>query len=262
MRLIFPCAEVLKTAQVLEVDLPSIFASCPPALRVRSGVEKHAVGVAPQFGDHMQIEVGDFINIFLLRIVAIYTMIGDARRQAMPMRPQLLRVEVDPRVFRLALGGFLSRWRLRDGQRESAPACDIDYSERGNLQSSFGTTRTAVEEVPETERLLATLRDEGRVMRGDQCRARVKRRPQYALMKVRPVKRLPKLPCDGAFRVVAVATEVAEVDATAQHKDRDKQRGKELPLGLTEAGHLVQEVVDYCHKPFTGSSGSGIHNHI
>jgi hypothetical protein len=31
---------------------------------------------------------------------------------------------------------------------------------------------------------------------------------------------------------------------------------------LTEAGHLVQEVVDYCHKPFTGSSGSGIHNHI
>ena len=99
-------------------------------------------------------------------------------------------------------------------------------------------------------------------MRGDQFRVWVKSRPQYTLMKCGPVKRLPKLPCDGAFRVVAVATEVAEVDATAQHKDRDKQRGKELPLGLTEAGHLVQEVVDYCHKPFTGSSGSGIHNHI
>src|SRR4029450_7222822 len=160
IRLIFPCAEVLKTAQVLEVDLPSIFASCPPALRVRAGVEKHAVGVAPQFGDHMQIEVGDFINIFLLRIVAIYTMRGDARRQAMPMRPQVLRVQAPPRLFRLALGGFLPRWRLRDGQRESAPGCDIAYSERGNLQSSFGTARSSVEEVPETERLLATLRDE------------------------------------------------------------------------------------------------------
>src|SRR2546425_10231555 len=36
-----------------------------------------------------------------------------------------------------------------------------------------------------------------------------------ALMKVRPVKRLPTLPCDGAFQVVAGATQVAEVDATA-----------------------------------------------
>src|SRR4029450_13230539 len=131
MRLIFPCAEVLKTAQVLEVDLPSIFASCPPALRVRSGVEKHAAGVAPQFGDPMQTEGGSFINIFLLRIVAVYTMISDARRQAMPMCTQLLRVEVDPRVFRLALCGFLSRGRLRDGPRESGPACDLDYRERG-----------------------------------------------------------------------------------------------------------------------------------
>jgi hypothetical protein len=29
-------------------------------------------------------------------------------------------------------------------------------------------------------------------------------------------------------------------------------------LGLTEPGHLLQEVVDKCHKPFTSSSGSGI----
>src|SRR5215218_9849909 len=228
MRLIFACAEVLEMAQVLEVDLPSIFAPCPTALRVQSGVEKHAVGVAPQFGDGVQIEVNDFITIFLLRIVAIYTMIGEARRQAMPMRTQLLPIEVDPGFFRLGLCGVLSRRRLRNGKRESASACDIDHRERGHLQAPFGTARTAVEEVPETERLLATLREEGRVMRGDQFRARVKRRPQYALMKVRPVKRLPKLPCEGAFRVVAVATEGAEVDATAQHKDRDKQRGKEL----------------------------------
>ena len=65
-------------------------------------------------------------------------------------------------------------------------------------------------------------------MRGDQFRAWVKRPHEDTLMKVGPVKRLPKLPCDGAFRVVAVATQVAEVDATAQHKDCDKQRRKEL----------------------------------
>src|SRR5688572_4902498 len=188
MRLIFSCAEVLETAQVLEVDLPSIFAPCPTALRVRSGVEKPAVGVAPQFGDGVQIEADDFINIFLLRIVAIHAMIGDARRQAMPMRTQLLRVEVDPGFFWLSLGSFLSRRRLRDGECESAPTCDIHHSERGNLQPTFGTTRTAVEEVPETERLLATLWDEGCVVRRDQFRARVERRHQHALMKVWPVK--------------------------------------------------------------------------
>ncbi len=165
MRLICSCAEILEAAQVLEVDLPVIFAPCPTALRVRTGVEKHAVGVAPQFGDRMQLEADDFINIFLLRIVAIYTMIGDARRQAMPMLTQLLRVEVDPSFLRFVLCRFLSRWRLHDGERQSAPACDIDHSERGNLQSTFSTARTAVEEVPEPERLLATLRDEGRVMR-------------------------------------------------------------------------------------------------
>src|SRR4029453_2228140 len=258
MRLIFSCAEVLETAQVLEVDLPSIFAPCPTALRVRSRVEKAAVSVAPQFGDRMQIEADDFIKIFLLRIVAIHAMIGDARRQAMPMRAQLLLVEVDPSFVLLGLRSVLPRRRLRGGERKSAPACDIDHGERGNLQPTFGTARTAVEEVPETKRLLATLRDEGRVMRRDQFRARVERRHQHALMKVWPVKRLPKLPCHGAFRVVAVATQVAEVDATTQHKDRDEQRGKELPLWLTEPGHVGQDVVDNCHKPFTGSSGSGI----
>src|SRR5437762_2096362 len=140
MRRIFAWAEVLETAQVLEVDLPSIFAPCPTALRVRSGVEKQAVGVAPQFGDRMQIEADDCINIFLLRIVAIYTMIGDAWWQAMPMRTQLLQVEVDPGLFLPGLRGVLSWRRLRDGQGESAPACDIDHGERGNLQPAFGTT--------------------------------------------------------------------------------------------------------------------------
>ena len=77
-------------------------------------------------------------------------------------------------------------------------------------------------------------------------------------MKVRPVKRLPELPRDGSFSIVAGATQVAEVDATAQHKDRDKQRGKKLPLWLTEPGYLLQDVVNNCPKPLTGSSGSGI----
>src|SRR5262245_65408520 len=72
MRLIFACAEVLETAQVLEVDLPSIFAPCPAALRVQSGVEKQAVGVVPQFGDGVQIEAIEFIMVFLLRVVGIW----------------------------------------------------------------------------------------------------------------------------------------------------------------------------------------------
>src|SRR4030095_12316919 len=215
MRLIFSCAEVLEPAQVLEVDLPSIFAPCPTALRVRSGVEKQAVGIAPQFGDGVQIEADDFINIFLLRIVAVYTVIFDARRPAMPMRMQLLLIERDQGRFLRRLRGLLARWRLRDGQGKSAPACDIHHRERGYLQPEFGTTRPAVEKVPEPERLLATLGEKGRVMRRDQFRTRVECRHQHMLMKVWPVKRRPKLPCDSAFRVVAVATQVTEVDATA-----------------------------------------------
>jgi hypothetical protein len=31
---------------------------------------------------------------------------------------------------------------------------------------------------------------------------------------------------------------------------------------LTEPGPLLQDVVDKCQKPCTGSSGSGMHNHI
>src|SRR5215831_21425138 len=148
----------------------------------------------------------------------------------MPMRTQLLRVEVDPGVFRLRLCGCLSRRRLRTGESESAPACDIHHRKCGNLQSTLGTARTAVEEVPESERLLATLGDERRIVRRDQFRTWVECRHQHMLMKVGPVKRRPKLPCDSAFRVVAVATQVTEVDATASHKDGDEQRGQELPL--------------------------------
>ena len=72
MRFIFPCSEILETAQGLEVDLPVILALCPASLGVRTGVGKPAVGVAPQLGDRVQIEADDFINIFLLRIDLLY----------------------------------------------------------------------------------------------------------------------------------------------------------------------------------------------
>jgi hypothetical protein len=170
----------------------------------------------------------------------------------MPLLAQLLLVEVDPGVFQLSLSHCLSRRRRRPGESKSAPACDIHHRAGGNLQPAFGTTRAAIEEVPKPERLLTTLGDEGRIMRRDQFRVRGKRRHQHALMKIGPVKWRPKLPCDGTFRIVAVATQVAEGDATAQHEDRDEQRGQELPLGLTESGHLFQDVFDYYHKPFTG----------
>jgi len=51
----------------------------------------------------------------------------------MPMRTQLLCVEVAPGFFQLGLCGLLSWRRLRDGERQSAPAGDIDHRERGNL---------------------------------------------------------------------------------------------------------------------------------
>src|SRR5215510_375067 len=168
MRFLWPRAEVLEPVQGLEVDLAIIFTPGPTALRVRTGVEEPAVRVASQFGDGVQLEADDFINIFLLRIVAVHTMIVDARRQAMPMRTQLLRIEVDPGFFPRSLDGCLSRRRLRTGERESAPACDIHHREGGNLQPAFGPTRAAIEEMPETERLLTTLCDEGRIMGRDQ----------------------------------------------------------------------------------------------
>src|SRR5215510_43771 len=142
MRFLCPRAEVLETTQGLEVDLAVIFAPCSTSLWVQPGIEKPTVRVAPQLGDRVQIKTNDVINIFLLRIVAIHTMIGDARRQAMPMLAQLLLVEVDPSLVLLSLRGLLTRWRQRDGQGKSAPACDIDHRERGNLQPAFGTTRT------------------------------------------------------------------------------------------------------------------------
>jgi hypothetical protein len=63
-----------------------------------------------------------------------------------------------------------------------------------------------------------------------------------------PVQRLPNLPCDGAFRVVAVATQVADVDAPTPHKHRDEPRGQDLPRWETEPRPLLQEIVAHGHR--------------
>jgi len=71
-------------------------------------------------------------------------------------------------------------------------------------------------------------------------------------MHVWPGKRRPKLPGNGAFSVGAVATQVAAMDATTQHKDRDKPWSQDLPLGLPEPGPLVQDSVDHGPTPCPG----------
>ena len=118
MRFIVHGSKVLDTAQGLEVDLAVIFAPGPASLRVRTSVEKPTVRVAPQFSDRVQLKVDDLIKIFLLRIVAVHAMIGDAGWQAMPMRAQLLLVEVDPALFRRGLRG-LPRWVASARRRAS-----------------------------------------------------------------------------------------------------------------------------------------------
>src|SRR6266850_267075 len=56
-----PGSEVLETAQGLEFNLSIICAPGPTSLRVWTGVEKPAVGVAPQCGDGVPIEADHFI---------------------------------------------------------------------------------------------------------------------------------------------------------------------------------------------------------
>src|SRR5262252_1921987 len=62
MRFLWPRAEVLEPVQDLEVDLAIIFTLGSTALWVRTGVEKPAISVAPQFGDSVQMEADDFIH--------------------------------------------------------------------------------------------------------------------------------------------------------------------------------------------------------
>ena len=48
--------------------------------------------------------------------------------------------------------------------------------------------------------------------------------------------------------IVTVTTEVTEVDAAPQAHQQRKQDEKKTPLRLVEAGHLLQDRIDYFHE--------------
>src|SRR5581483_193897 len=85
MRFVCQRPEVLKPAQVLPVDLAVVLALAPAPPRMRFGVKEQTVGITTQFGDRVQSETDDFVNVFLLREVAVYGMISDLRWQPMAM---------------------------------------------------------------------------------------------------------------------------------------------------------------------------------
>ena len=124
MRGIVHGSKVLATTHGLAGDLAVICAPGPAALRVRTRVETPTVRGAPPCSDRVQLQAHDLSKRLLLRIGAVHAMRDQARWQALPRRAQWLRVEVDPALFRLGLRGRLAGWRLRDGERQGAPACD------------------------------------------------------------------------------------------------------------------------------------------
>jgi site-specific DNA recombinase len=232
-------AEGRKAAEVLKIDFAIVFTPCPATLWVWAGVEKPTVGIAPQLGNRVQVETDRFIQVLLLRKVTVHAMIGDLRRQAVTLLTQLLAVKIHSGLFLGLLRDRLviARRCLGHCEGEGAAACHIHDGQRGDFQAAFGPGGTAVEEVPETERLLATLRDEGSVLRRDHFRARVEGDRDDPLMEVWPVKVAPELPCYRALTIVAVATQIAKVDAASQCQDGREQRVQELGLGLTDRRH-------------------------
>src|SRR5262249_43859733 len=88
-------AQILKPAQVLKVDLAIVLALPPTALPMRARIKEQTVGVAPELGDRVKLEVNDFIKIFLFRKVAVHAVIFDALWQAMTRIAQLLLVEIN-----------------------------------------------------------------------------------------------------------------------------------------------------------------------
>ena len=174
---------------------------------MRTGREKATVGVAPQLGNRVQVETNSFIQVFLLGKVPVHAMIGDLRRQAVPLLTQLLPIKIHSGLFLgLRRDRLVITWGcLGHREGEGTAACHIHDGQRGDFQAAFGTGGTAVEEVTQPERLLATLRDEGRILRRDHCRVRVEGDRDDPLMEVRPVKAAPELPCNRALTIVAVA---------------------------------------------------------
>jgi hypothetical protein len=244
-------AKILKPAQVVKVDLAVVFTLSPWALRMGAAIQEPTVGIAPQLGERMQLEGDDLIEIFLLRKVAVYAVITDTLRQAMPLRAQLLLVEVDAGLFLILSCCSLGlAWRgLGDGEGESAPACHIHHRHGRNLHAAFRASGTTVEEMPKPEGLFPALGNKGGILSRDQLRARIKCRRQNALMKVRPYKGRPELARNRALGVVTVTTEIAPSDVPAQGKNCSKQHSQKLPLWLTDRRHLLQNVGDNCHRP-------------
>jgi hypothetical protein len=211
-------AEGLKAAAVLNIDVAIILTPRPAALWVRAGVEKPTVGVAPQLSNRVQVETDSFIKVFLLGKVTVHAMIGDLRRQAVTLLTPLLPVKIHSGLFLcLPRDRLVIAWGgLGHRACEGAPACHIHNCQRGDFQAAFGTGGTAVEEVTQPERLLATLGDEGSILRRDYFRARVEGYRDDPLMEVRPVKAAPELPRNRALTLVAIAAQIAKVDAASQ----------------------------------------------
>ena len=86
-----------------------------------AAIQEPTVSIAPQLGDRMQLEGDDLIEIFLLRKVAVHAVITNTLRQAMPLRAQLLLVEVDAGLFLIPpCCSLVLAWRgLGDGEGES-----------------------------------------------------------------------------------------------------------------------------------------------
>jgi hypothetical protein len=244
-------AKILKPAQVVKVDLAVVFTLSPSTLRMGAAIQEPTVGIAPQLGDRMQLESDDRIEIFLLRKVAVYAVITNTLRQALPLRAQLRLVEVEAGLFLLpsCCSLVLAWWGLGDGEGESAPACHVHHRHGRNLYAAFRASGTTVEEMPKPEGLFPALGNKGGILRRAQFRARIKRRRQDALMKVRPRKGRPELARNRALGVVTVTTEIAPGDMPAQGKNCSKQHSQKLPLGLTNRWHLLQNVGDNCHRP-------------
>jgi len=233
--------EGLKAAAVVNIDFAIILTPRPTARGVRAGVEQSTVSVAPQLGHGVQVETDSCIKVLLLGTVPVHTMRGDLRRQAMTLLTQLLPGKINAGLFLgLRRAHLVIAWGcLCHRAGEGAAACHLHDSQRGDFQATFGTGGTAIEEVPQPERLLATLRDKGSILRRDDFRARVEGDRDDPLMEVRPVKAAPELPCNRALTIVAVAAQIAKVDATSQGQNGSEQSFQELGLGFTDRRHLV-----------------------
>src|SRR4030095_782136 len=79
-----------KPGQVLKVHFAVILAPPSPLFRMWSGIEKRTVGVVPEFGNGMEIQGDDFIDVLLLGKVAIHAVIPNRAGEAMALSVELL----------------------------------------------------------------------------------------------------------------------------------------------------------------------------